>query len=47
MKKTLLRLTSSGLLATTSIFAVGLAKPSMPKVSQISCLNQAAILMYN
>ena len=45
MKKTCLRLTSSSMLATTSVFAIGLARPSLPKVFQtLSWLAQAQVI---
>lgn len=46
MKKMLLRLTSSSLLAVTSVFAVGLAEPSMPKFVHTAWLNQETVLDY-
>ena len=46
MKKTLLHLTSSSLLAVTSMFAVGLAEPSMPKFARTPWLKQDVVLAY-
>ncbi|MBT9317586.1 S1C family serine protease [Leptothoe spongobia] len=44
MKNALFRLTSSSLFAATSIFAFGLAEPSLPKFSQSHWLTQGQLL---
>lgn len=47
MKNMLRHLTSSSLLAITSVFAVGLVEPSLPKFSRTPWLNQEAVLAHS